>query len=99
MPYLDQISCTSPIDGSDSNLYIVMNYYREKYLQLQLDTLPVARDLAAYAVLQQILLPSVKRDDLADLAAGEIPLSIYLDTNTPLVSEYLEAATALSARS
>ena len=59
----------------------------------------LTRDLAAYAVLQQTLLPLVKRDDLADLAAGEIPLSIYLDTNTPLVSEYLESATALSARS
>ncbi|KAF8341736.1 hypothetical protein F5887DRAFT_380707 [Amanita rubescens] len=97
--YLDQILCTSPIDGSDSNLYIVMNYYREKYLKLQLDTLPVARDLAAYAVLQETLLPYVKRDDQANVLAGDIPLSTYLATNTPLVSGYLEAAAALSRRS
>ncbi len=76
-----------------------MNYYREKYLQLQLDTLPVARDLAAYAVLQQTLLPFVKRDDQANPAAGDIPLSIYLETNTPLVSGYVQSATALSKRS
>jgi len=97
--YLDQILCTSPIDGSDSNLYVVMNYYREKYLKLQQDTLPVARDLAAYAMLQQILLPSVKRDDQADVAAGDISLSTFLATNTPLVSEYVESANALSKRS
>ncbi len=76
-----------------------MNYYREKYLELQLDTLPVARNLAAYAVLQQTLLPFVKRDDQANIAAGEIPLTDYLGLNTPLVSEYLEAATKLSERS
>jgi len=76
-----------------------MNYYREKYLKLQLDTLPVARDLAAYAVLQETLLPYVKRDDQANVLAGDIPLSTYLATNTPLVSGYLEAATALSKRS
>jgi|SRR6266550_5978786 len=99
MPYLDQISCTSPVDGSDSNLYIVMNYYREKYLRLQLDTLPVARNLATYAIIQQTLLPFVKRDDQANPAAGDLGLSVFLDTNTPLVSEYLEAATKLSERS
>ncbi|KAF8337659.1 hypothetical protein F5887DRAFT_527946 [Amanita rubescens] len=76
-----------------------MNYYREKYLQLQLDTLPVARDLATYATIQQILLPFVKRDDQADIVAGDIPLSTYLSTNTPLVSEYLESAKTLSKRS
>ncbi|KAF8337656.1 hypothetical protein F5887DRAFT_1160992 [Amanita rubescens] len=97
--YLDQIKCTSPIDGSDSNLYVVMNYYREKYLELQLDTLPVARDLLAYSVLQQTLLPFVKRDDQANVGAGDIKLSVFLDTNTPLVSTYLVAATALSERS
>jgi hypothetical protein len=57
------ILCTSPIDGSDSNLYVVMNYYREKYLELQQAKLPVAQELVAYAVLQQTLLPFVNRDD------------------------------------
>ena len=76
-----------------------MNYYRGKYLKLQQDTLPVARDLASYAVLQQTLLPFVKRDDQANISAGEIPLSTYLATNTPLVSGYLESANALSKRS
>jgi hypothetical protein len=76
-----------------------MNYYREKYLELQLDTLPVARDLIAYSVLQQTLLPFVKRDDQANIGAGEIKLSVFLDTNSPLVSEYLATATELSRRS
>ncbi|KAF8341758.1 hypothetical protein F5887DRAFT_919094 [Amanita rubescens] len=52
-----------------TNINVVMNYYREKYLRLQLDTLPVARDLATYATIQQILLPFVKRDDQADIVA------------------------------
>ncbi|KAF8316526.1 hypothetical protein F5887DRAFT_1227143 [Amanita rubescens] len=82
-----------------TNINVVMNYYREKYLQLQLDTLPVARDLATYATIQQILLPFVKRDDQADIMAGDIPPSIYLSTNTPLVSEYLESVKTLSERS
>jgi hypothetical protein len=99
MPFIDQILCTSPIDGSDSNLFVVVNYYREKYSKLQLDTLPVARDLAAYAILQQTLLPFVKRDDQADVAAGEIKLTVFLDNNTNLVSGYLDTATGLSKRS
>ncbi|KAF8686119.1 hypothetical protein AX14_003950 [Amanita brunnescens Koide BX004] len=97
--YLDQILCTSPIDGSDSNLYVVMNYYREKYLKLQQDTLPVARALAGYAVLQQTLLPFVKRDDQANVAAGDIKMSTFLETNTPVVAGYLESSAALSKRS
>ncbi|KAF8326917.1 hypothetical protein F5887DRAFT_1288843 [Amanita rubescens] len=80
-PYLDQILCTSPIDGSDSNLYISLEIF------------------AAYAVLQQTLLPFVKRDDQANTAAGDISLSMYLATNTPLVSEYVKSATELSKRS
>ncbi|EGO03969.1 hypothetical protein SERLA73DRAFT_158384 [Serpula lacrymans var. lacrymans S7.3] len=95
--FLDQIKCTSPIDGSESNLFVVINYYREKYLQLQLDTLPVARDLGAYSTLQQTLLPYVVPDN--QVKPGDIAMSIYLATNTPLVSEYLVSANELSKRS
>jgi hypothetical protein len=76
-----------------------MNYYREKYLKLQQDTLPVVRDLAAYAILQQNLLPFLKRDDQVNVSAGDIPLSNYLATTTSLLSGYLESAKALSKRS
>jgi hypothetical protein len=76
-----------------------MNYYREKYLKLQQDTLPVARALAGYAVLQQTLLPFVKRDDQANVAAGDIKMSTFLETNTPVVAGYLESSAALSKRS
>ncbi|KJA22822.1 hypothetical protein HYPSUDRAFT_185885 [Hypholoma sublateritium FD-334 SS-4] len=96
-PYLDQYKCTSPVDGSDSNLYTVMNYYRNEYLKLQQDTLPVARDLGAYAGLQAALLPLVVPD--AQAQGTDIAMSVFLATNTPLVSEYKVKATDLSNRS
>ena len=96
-PYLDQYKCTSPVDGKDSDLYTVMNYYRNQYLQLQLDTLPVARDLGSYASLQKALLPLVVPD--AQATGTGIPMTVFLDTNAPVVTQYKAAATALSNRS
>lgn len=74
-----------------------MNYYRNQYIQLQLETLPVARDLGAYASLQKALLPLVVPDALATVA--DIPMTVFLETNTPVVAQYKESATALSNRS
>lgn len=96
-PYLDQYKCTSPIDGSDSDLYTVMNYYRNDYLKLQQDTLPVARDLGSYAALQTALLPLVVPD--ASATGTDISMSAFLATNVPVVAEYKVKATALSDRS
>ena len=76
-----------------------MNYYRERYLKLQQDTLPVVQALATYAVLQQTLLPFVMRDDQANEAAGDIKMSTFLNTNTSMVAGYLESSAALSKRS
>ncbi|KJA22823.1 hypothetical protein HYPSUDRAFT_138659 [Hypholoma sublateritium FD-334 SS-4] len=96
-PYLDQYICTSPIDGSASNLYTVMTYYRNEYLKLQLDTLPVVRDLAAYAEVQTTLLPLVVPD--AQAQETDIAMSVFLAANLPAVAEYKDKATALSDRS
>jgi len=74
-----------------------MNYYRNEYLKLQLDTLPVARDLRAYAELQTALLPFVVPD--ADAQGTDFPMSVFLATNAPLVTENLKKAEALSMRS
>lgn len=74
-----------------------MNIYRQKYLKLQLDTLPVARNLRAYTELQTTLLPSVVPD--AQAQGTDIPMSLFLATHTPVVEEYLEKATKLSERS
>lgn len=74
-----------------------MNYYRKQYIQLQLDTLPVARDLSAYADLQNSLLPIVFPD--AQATDTDIPMSLFLETNIPLVKEYLENADVLFYRS
>lgn len=96
-PFLDQYKCISPIDESDSNLLTVMTYYRDKYLKLQLDTLPVARDLGSYAALQIALLPTVAPDNAAK--PTDLPMSVFLATNTPLVAEYHKSAEELSERS
>jgi hypothetical protein len=74
-----------------------MNFYRNEYLQLQQDTLPVARDLNSYAVLQAALLPFVVPD--AQAQPTDLPMSVFLATNAPLVTEYMIQATALSGRS
>ena len=68
----------------------VMNIYREKYLQLQLDTLPVVHDLESYAEVQKMLLPSVR--------GGEFSVKTFLETNTPAVKEYYSNANELSMR-
>ncbi|KJA22828.1 hypothetical protein HYPSUDRAFT_185891 [Hypholoma sublateritium FD-334 SS-4] len=96
-PYLDQYKCTSPVDGSDSDLYTVMNYYRNDYLKLQQDTLPVARDLRSYAELQASLLPLVVPDPQAQ--DTDISMSAFIATNVPVVEEFKDKATALSDRS
>jgi len=74
-----------------------MNFYRNEYLKLQQDTLPVARDLHAYAALQASLLPFVVPD--AQAHGTDLAMSLFLATNTPLVQDYLKNATALSERS
>lgn len=74
-----------------------MSFYRNQYLILQLDTLPVARDLHAYAELQIALLPHVVPDALAQ--GTDIPMTVFLETNVPIVAKYYEKAEALSKRS
>ena len=74
-----------------------MNFYRNEYLKLQQDTLPVARDLKAYAEVQAALLPFVVPDALAQ--PTDLAMSVFLATNAPLVTEYKISATALSDRS
>ena len=74
-----------------------MNFYRNEYLKLQQDTLPVARDLRSYAVLQTALLPFVVPDALAQ--PTDLAMSVFLATNAPLVTDYKIKATALSNRS
>ena len=72
-----------------------MNFYRNEYLKLQEDTLPVARDLNAG--LQVALLPFVVPD--AQAQATDLAMSVFIATNAPLVMEYKIMATALSNRS
>jgi len=74
-----------------------MNFYRNEYLKLQQDTLPVARDLNAYAGLQAVLLPLVVPD--AQAQAADLAMSVFLATNAPLVTDYKITAMALSNRS
>ena len=74
-----------------------MNFYRNEYLKLQQDTLPVARDLKAYAEVQTALLPLVVPDDLAQ--PTDLSVSVFLSINAPLVADYKISATALSDRS
>ncbi len=74
-----------------------MNYYRNDYLKLQQDTLPVARDLGSYAALQAALLPLVVPDEQAQ--GTDIAMSVFLATNLPVVADYKEKANELSKRS
>lgn len=71
-----------------------MNYYCNEYLRLQQDTLPVAQDLNSYTALQVALLPIIVPDEQA--GDTDFPMSLFLETNTPLVTQYKEKAVAQS---
>lgn len=95
---MEQHHFTSLVDGSDSNLFTVISYYRNEYLKLQQDTIPVARDLGSYAALQAALLPLVVPDAQASTGA-DIVMSVFLSTNISIVADYKVKAKALFDRS
>ncbi|PCH35842.1 hypothetical protein WOLCODRAFT_28164 [Wolfiporia cocos MD-104 SS10] len=95
-PYLDQFACTDPLDGSQTNIFTMVTGFKQEYVALQQKTLPVARDLQAYAELQIALLPIVVTKDPKP---GNLTLEDFIATNKPLVDDYLVKASELSAES
>jgi len=78
-PWLTSVKVTDPHSSNESDLKTLITDYYNKYQQLQIDTVPIARKILGYAVTQQYLLPSI---------GNEIALSDYLKANSDLVKQY-----------
>lgn len=53
MPFINELKVTA-VDGSQSSVNAVMLDCKKKYQDLQARTLPIVRDLASYANVQQV---------------------------------------------
>ncbi|KAI9106324.1 hypothetical protein DFS34DRAFT_645115 [Phlyctochytrium arcticum] len=94
IPYLNQLACTDPDDGTTpTDIRAMVTKFRERYLNLQMETIPVARDLQTYATTQIAVLPTVSPTATTD--PGKISLKDFLDINKGLTSEYQAKATDL----
>lgn len=100
-PFLDSLKVSSSAvsgssddgsrtDGEDNgiDLETLTLTYLQRYQKLQADTIPVARDLYGYAMLQQNLLPMLEK---------QVPITTYLDANVKIIAGYREAASKLHA--
>ncbi|KAK7031104.1 hypothetical protein VNI00_013709 [Paramarasmius palmivorus] len=98
-PFVEQLTCTDPQDPEGkkkTSIYAMTTYYRSQYLQLQLDTLPVARNLKSYAETQKALLPFVKVGK--DVGPSDVDIKTFIDTNQPLVQGFKKEAATLADR-
>lgn len=94
IPFLNELACTDPDDGkTPTDVRSMVTIFRQRYLALQLQTIPVARDLQTYATTQITLLPTVTPQATTD--PGSISLKDFLDINKGLTADYQTKATNL----
>lgn len=87
LPFLQELSCTDPDDGkTPSDIRSMVTTFRKRYLDLQQETIPVARDLQTYANTQITILPMVTPNATTDPA--QMSLKDFLDMNKGLTADY-----------
>jgi len=94
IPFLNELACTDPDDGkTPTDIRSMVTIFRQRYLALQLQTIPVARDLQTYATTQITILPTVTTQATTD--STSITIKEFLAINQGLTTEYQTKATNL----
>ncbi|SPO01197.1 uncharacterized protein DNG_03944 [Cephalotrichum gorgonifer] len=88
LPYVNALKVTTK-QGQDTDLRSQVLDIRQKYLDLQQKSVPIARDINAYALLTETLLPHVNQP-------GGVPLNTFLEQNVILVVRHGQQAKSIA---
>ncbi|GAB7346960.1 hypothetical protein MBLNU459_g2015t1 [Dothideomycetes sp. NU459] len=88
IPYINALKVTTK-NGEETDLRSQVLAIRQKYLALQARSIPIVRDISAYGLLSEALLPRVNQP-------GGVPLDTFLEQNTILVMRHGQKAKAIA---
>ncbi|KAK5087091.1 hypothetical protein LTR05_004262 [Lithohypha guttulata] len=89
IPYVNTMKVTNK-QGQETDLRSQILAIRERYLALQVKSVPIARDLSAYALVSKALLPRINQPN-------GLTLDTFLEQNTILVMKYGQKAKMIAA--
>ncbi|KAK3680474.1 hypothetical protein B0T22DRAFT_536924 [Podospora appendiculata] len=89
LPYVNALKVTTK-QGEETDLRSQVLAIREKYLSLQARSIPILRDINAYALVSEALLPRVNQP-------GGVQLDTFLEQNVILVMRHGQKAKAIAA--